>query len=338
MSIEDCPVLVIGFKREYEIGLVLARVIQAGVTRIYISLDGPNVDDSQEVASCESTKRAVENLVQDFKGVLHVSVSETNLGSAENVIRSLDWFFSHESFGLILEDDCLPDPTIFDYVVSLSKLLVDPSIWLVSGYRPDLSELGTEDYSLVSIPLSWGWATTEKHWQQMRKYIWADPKHSLASCFLRGANSVFWGVGSRRAKNGWVDAWDIPLANAMLEHHGSALMPPINLVSNIGTGSMASNTAKPSKFFHSTTKTWDINQYPIPELGLLMSRKKHISKIIEENFIMIRSSHRVKPLISYSMDLVNPFRKGRGRLKSRVGHTFDQVISPEVLPGDQILE
>lgn len=338
MSIKDCPVLVIGFKRDYEIGLILARIIQAGVTRIYVSLDGPNIDDPLEVASCESTKRAVEKLVQDFNGTIHISVSETNLGSAENVIRSLDWFFSHESFGLILEDDCLPDSSIFYYVASLSKFLVDPSIWLVSGYRPDLSELGNVDYSLVSIPLSWGWATTEKHWEQMRKYILAAPKHTLASCFLRGSNSVFWGVGSRRAKKGWVDAWDIPLANAMLEHHGSALMPPINLVSNIGTGSMASNTAKPSKFFHSTTKNWDINEYPIPELELLISRKKDSSKVIEENFIMIRPSHRVKPLISYGLDLLNPFKKGRGSLESRVVHSFDQVISPEVLPGDQILE
>ena len=321
MNTNDCPVLIIGFKREYEIGLVLTRVIRSGVKKIYVSLDGPNIDDLEAVTLCESTKRAVEKIAHGFKGEFNISVSEVNLGSAENVIRSLDWYFSHESFGLILEDDCLPDPSIFDYMLTFKKLLSYPSVWLLSGYRPELSKLNYVDYSFVSVPLGWGWATTAEHWKQMRQYILAKPKLSLVSCFFKGTNFVFWAVGGRRAKKGWVDAWDIPLANAMLEHQGSALMPPVNLISNIGTGSMASNTDRPSKFFHSRTRVWNIIQYPPPEHEVLEDRKKGTTKILEEDFILIKSSHRVKPLISYSLDLLNPFRNGRGSLKSRINPT-----------------
>ncbi len=328
MGIENCPVLIIGFKREYEIGLVLARVIEAGVKKIYVSLDGPDIRDPEVVRLCQSTKKTVEIIGRSFDGEFNVSVSRMNLGSAENVIRSLDWFFSHESFGLILEDDCLPHLSIFDYVLSLKKLMSEPSVWLISGYRPDLSRLESIGYSVVSVPLSWGWATTAEHWEQMRRHIWANPKLSLISCFIRGANYVFWGVGSRRAKNGWVDAWDIPLANAMLEHEGGALMPPINLISNIGTGLMASNTEKNSKFFHSTTKAWSVDQYPIPRFSDLVLRKKETTKIIEDDFILIRPSHRVRPLISYGLDILNPFKKGKRSLKSRVGTALVKVKGP----------
>lgn len=332
------PVLVVGYKRRSEICLVINRVIDSGASRIYVSLDGPNHDNPEDVALCESTKQVVQQFAKSFSGDFYVSISEVNLGSAENVIRSLDWFFSHENFGLILEDDCLPDASIFTYISSLRYLLEYPSVWLLSGYRPNISELNSIDYSLVSVPLSWGWATTADHWQKMRFFIWANPKGSLFSCFIKGANSVFWGVGSRRAKKGWVDAWDIPLANAMLEYQGSALMPPVNLISNIGTGLMASNTDKPSKFFHSATQGWDIKSYPIPGFESLRFRKKVTSQILENKFILIKSYHRLRPLITYTWDLLRSSRHGRGSLKSRVGNKLGALIDPGVLPDDQIQE
>lgn len=312
------PVLIVGYKRQSEICLVLNRVIESGASKIYVSLDGPNLDDPEDVALCESTSEAVQRFANSFIGDFHVSISPVNLGSAENVIRSLDWFFSHENFGLVLEDDCLPDASIFAYITSLRYLLEYPSVWLLSGYRPNLSELNSIDYSLVSVPLSWGWATTASHWKKIRFFILANPKVSLLSCFIKGANSVFWGVGSRRAKRGLVDAWDIPLANAMLEHDGSALMPPVNLISNIGTGILASNTDLPSKFFHSAIENWDKQSYPVPEFELLRVRKKVTTRILEDKFILIRPYHRVRPLITYTWDLLRCSRPGRGSLKSRI--------------------
>jgi hypothetical protein len=333
-----CPILVVGYKRQSEICLVLNRIIDSGASRIYVSLDGPKQNDPKDVALCESTNQAVQQLAKSFSGDFYISSSEVNLGSAENVIRSLDWFFSHENFGLILEDDCLPDASIFNYISTLRYLLEYPGVWLLSGYRPNVSELNSIDYSLVSVPLSWGWATTAEHWQKMRFFIWANPKGSLLSAFLKGANAVFWGVGSRRAKRGWVDAWDIPLANAMLEYHGSALMPPVNLISNVGTGLMASNTDQPSKFLHSATESWDVKSYPVPGFELLGMRRKVTSRILEEKFILIKPYHRLRPLFTYTWDLLTSTRSGRGSLKSRIGNLVGGITNPGVLPGDQTQE
>jgi hypothetical protein len=52
----------------------------------------------------------------------------------------------------------------------------------------------------------------------------------------------YWKVGARRAKLGLVDAWDIPLAEAMLRLRKKSLVSPINLVRNIGFSERASNT------------------------------------------------------------------------------------------------
>lgn len=314
---DKCPVLVIGYNREVEIDMILSRIIESGADKIYVSLDGPVSTNQESKESCKKTRKIVESYARKYGDRFQLSFEKHNMGSAVNVIRSLDWFFSREDFGLILEDDCLPDYSIFDYIIDFKHYLEESSIWLLSGYRPKIHSLDSISYSLVSIPLNWGWATTSKNWQKMKYYLLAPPTSSIFDCFVKGPRYIFWGVGSRRANKGWVDAWDIPLANAMLEQDGSALMPPINLVSNIGTGLRASNTKEKSPFFHSSTSKWSKHNFPDPNINDMKSELNQVTRILEKEFISIKFYHRFSTLISFLIDLIKP-PKGRGELKERL--------------------
>ena len=80
----------------------------------------------------------------------------------------IDWFFSYEAAGIILEDDCLPTEEFFRYCdVMLDKFKDNNKIYAISGNNFINShhlKINLE-ISIVSIyPNFWGWATWAKSW------------------------------------------------------------------------------------------------------------------------------------------------------------------------------
>jgi hypothetical protein len=74
----------------------------------------------------------------------------------------------------------------------------------------------------------------------MRQVILYPPKLSL----WRSLNKVYnyWFLGAVRTKLGRIDTWDISLAYAMRVLGKLCMIPPVNLVSNIGNDEFASHT------------------------------------------------------------------------------------------------
>ena len=75
--------------------------------------------------------------------------------------------FSLVEQAIILEDDCIPHPDFFSFCEELLKRYQDkPQIMSISG-EGGLS-LSTQhiSYGFSRYPLSWGWATWRRAWQQ----------------------------------------------------------------------------------------------------------------------------------------------------------------------------
>lgn len=47
--------------------------------------------------------------------------NEKHLGCKRAVSEAIDWFFRHEDMGVILEDDCLPDQSFFEFCEVMLK-------------------------------------------------------------------------------------------------------------------------------------------------------------------------------------------------------------------------
>ena len=61
---------------------------------------------------------------------------DTNLGCGLAVSTAIDWFFSYEEEGIILEDDCLPSDSFFhfcDFMLDYHRN--DQNIFLIGGYN-----------------------------------------------------------------------------------------------------------------------------------------------------------------------------------------------------------
>jgi hypothetical protein len=315
----NTPILIIAHRRPHYLKLVLDSVLSASPPRLYVSIDGARMQVEGEVELVNACRALVAQFQITSNFEVKTSFKDVNLGSAANVIKSVDWFFENENSGLILEEDCQPDPSITDYMrYNLDRFEHDKRVWIISGYRPEITGL-TDEPCFVHLPMNWGWGTWAPKWQEMRKGILEsrlrEPIHVLP---FTSARNVFWSIGARRAVNGLVDAWDTPLAHAMCKLDKLAYLPPKNLISNIGTDKFALNTSQVSVFLESKSFPWKSDENMEHSYSFQETRIKKDDRLIEEQMIKIRWKHRFLPIVKYLLQKFLFKKSGRGNLAVRV--------------------
>src|ERR1041385_7044425 len=105
------PVLFIIFNRPEVTRQVFAAIRQAKPARLYIAADGPRRDIESDVVNCNATRQIINEVDWDceLKTLLH----NENLNCGVGPSTAINWFFQHETEGIILEDDCLPTQSFF---------------------------------------------------------------------------------------------------------------------------------------------------------------------------------------------------------------------------------
>jgi hypothetical protein len=233
------PVLIVTYARSGGLIRLLEDCASAGITKFYVAVDGPRSDlvlDQQRIM-----REFLANFEKDSSLNVNVWWRNENLGPAVSVLTAINWFFGNEEEGIILEDDLEPEPDFFKFAeANLAAYRESENIWIIAGSRlidPN-SEFSEALWSLY--PMTWGWATWANRWQLMYQELLSTPKTSWRNWFDRRAN--YWDVGSRRSKAGYIDAWDLPLASAQFRLKKLTLIPPVNLIRNIGFDAQATHT------------------------------------------------------------------------------------------------
>lgn len=107
----NTPVAFIIFNRPDTTARVFAEIAKAKPPKLLVVADGPREDKVGEAEKCAAT-RAIINQV-DWPCEVLTNYSDVNLGCKNRVSSGLDWVFEQVEEAIILEDDCLPDPTFF---------------------------------------------------------------------------------------------------------------------------------------------------------------------------------------------------------------------------------
>ncbi len=237
---ESIPVLVLAFIRPVETKQLIESLVNLGVSKFYISIDGPR--NEVDAASQSSMRNEIETFLSSQQVEWQIQHSKFNLGVRKGVLNGLDWFFQNEEKGMILEDDLVVNDYFLDYCDRyLSEISKSDLIWMISGMQL-LDEFN--DYAtpiLSNYPMIWGWATTAKKWQEMRESI--ENLKPLDPRKFGIQRSYFWNRGLERVNSEVLDTWDLPLALAFVLNKRYCLISNQNLVKNIGYGSTASHTA-----------------------------------------------------------------------------------------------
>ena len=233
----SAPVLLLFFNRPDALRGVLERVLAAGPRRVYLACDGPRAgrDDDRELTErC----RAIA-MEQPWACPPGTRFLDANEGCARAVSGAISWFFGQEPEGIVLEDDCMPDPSFFRYATELlERHRDDERVMSIDGSSFDMRPRapGGPSYRFSRCPHVWGWASWARSWRHYRLLLSAAevdalpagnyPSRSAAS--LRGWRRKFRTVAHDRPAT-----WDYQWTFAHLRTGGLVASPCRNLVTNV---------------------------------------------------------------------------------------------------------
>jgi hypothetical protein len=234
-------ILLLFFNRPRQAAAVIERLRSIRPARLYVHCDGPRPDRPAEAELVAATRRTLEAI--DWPCEVLTRFREQNMGLRDGVHEAIGWFFSHEKQGIIIEDDCLPDPTFFPYCTELlDRYADDPTVWHIAG--SNLAERFTAQratsYSFSRFSLVWGWASWARAWQHMRLDL-----EGLEAFVAEGGMERLlpdrWAqvymldkfrTTQARRNHSWAYAWFYTI----LLHDGRCIIPNRNLIQNTGIG------------------------------------------------------------------------------------------------------
>jgi hypothetical protein len=317
----DVPILIIGFQRVNSLETLINLCLRETKAKIFISMDGP---PTNKIELVNESRRLVEDFKAAYPDRIALRLLADNVGSAVNVITALDWFFSNNINGVVLEDDCIPHKDFFKYSVRALDFIENyDSIWSFSGFRPLLKEIDEIQYSLCALPLNWGWGTTREKWIEIRRLLTEQRVENIFLSFLFGPSRVYWNIGYRRIINGWVDAWDTAVAFLMIRENKFALLPNCNLVSNVGNDKFALNTKKETVFLNSTTVSWNRMKISVDPKNFPV-----VNRSIYKKMVGIRRVHIILPILKYAIQKIFKFHNNYGFLSLRLEIFNSKGLTP----------
>jgi hypothetical protein len=287
------PCLLIAFSRVEGISRLLSSLDSSKVSKIYLAIDGPNS------SSTELSQTAIRKIVKEFASSKDLPIEiwsrEENLGVAKAIISALDWFYSCEEFGVVLEDDLTVGGDFLDFVSRNRPLLeCDDRILLISGNQFDLHHEVYSSRNWTNYPLIWGWATTHSKWKVIRDGILGTEISFWANPFNRVEN--FWRVGALRVRSGQVDTWDIPFAYFMKKTESLCLLPSSNLVTNNGDDQFAAHTSSGGFPLNlASEKLLEVNIVTKPNSKDIRNYNRFLEKVV----FGIRAKHTFLLLVYY---------------------------------------
>lgn len=240
--------LLLTFNRLDSTKEVLKAISKAQPSSIYIASDGPRPDRVGEAEKVQEVRDYVISNI-NWDGDVKTLFREENLGCRVAVSGAIDWFFEHESEGIILEDDCVPDASFFPYVEELlNRYRDDERIMVIAGnHFPGKAHQPPYSYFFSRYNHCWGWATWRRAWQHYDHDMSQWPK-------LRNTNWLLTiGDGNRNFQRYWtrifdqayaqkVDSWAYRWTFSCWAQSGLTILPALNLVKNIGFDENATHT------------------------------------------------------------------------------------------------
>ena len=283
----ETPILLIVFNRPDKTQKLFDKIKEIKPRKLFVSADGPRLNNESDKLLCKNTRDIFNKI--DWDCDYQTRFSEINLSCKKNVIESIDWFFSANEEGIILEDDCIPNVSFFNFCkILLEKHRNNKTIMQINGTNLDIdySTLIDDTYFFSKLNHTWGWASWKRAWIKFDKKFENYPivkKNGLIQKYYVDKEITNWMIryfdkSFKNKDNIWSTNWSF----SILKEDGLCISPTLNLVKNIGfDGSGTSGKAKKfAKFF--TQENFEINNFQHPKeinYNLKLDQKLFYEKI-----------------------------------------------------------
>ena len=304
--------LIIAYERKNLLIPLMNHLAQMNFAKVYIAIDGP------KSKSKFSPQKEIESMAKELGRTLGLEVKvwrrDSNFGLALSVITAIDWFFSNEKIGLILEDDIIVSESFPNFASQvLRKYCTDSNVLMVAATRPESFE-NDGDVKWTHYPMIWGWATTSTKWNICKGMIlYPKPVFGRISHWRV---AFYWSLALRRISTGRLDSWAVPLASQMRSENFLCVIPPVNFSTNIGFGDLATHTKKISGGMNATRGEWK-GKFEVVRDMEIENDAKEGDLIIESNNYKISPFAILSYFASFVLDPLRFKRKNKQSLESR---------------------
>lgn len=246
-------VLFLVFNRPDTTAKVFEAIRRAKPPRLYIAADGPRADKLGEVEKVEHVRQITSKV--DWPCKVKTLFRDENLGCKYAISKAITWFFESEEQGIILEDDCLPDPTFFRFCQeSLERYRHDQRIGMISGNNFQFGNRRNDDsYYFSKYVHIWGWASWRDRWTgsydvNLTRWPRIRDEGWLVDMVGDTREANYWQKIFESVHRGEIDTWDYQWVFANWIEGWLSITPAVNLISNIGFGENATHTKGNSVF------------------------------------------------------------------------------------------
>jgi hypothetical protein len=270
------PVIFVIFNRTDTTRQVFEKIRAARPKKLLVIADGPRADRPGEAEQCAATRAIIDEV--DWDCEVHRNFAETNMTIRLRISSGMTWAFELVDKAIILEHDCLPSPSFFEYCAELlDRYESDERIMMISGQNHLFGHAETADsYYFSRYPhVMWGWATWRRAWAKydLNMTHWPEIRDNnlLDQYFPKRRERYYWeSVFDYTIFNGRLDTWDYQWFYSMWANSGLCITPARNLVRNIGLDSQATHTNTKYDQIYCTLRAEDLS-LPLTHPAIVMA-------------------------------------------------------------------
>jgi hypothetical protein len=240
------PVALFIFNRPEPTARVFSRIAGARPPELFIVADGPREGRAQEAEQCAETRRIIEQI--DWPCRVRTNLSPYNMGCTQRMATGISWVFGHVEEAILLEDDCLPDPTFFRFCEELlDRYREQPRVMQIAGFNIPLDRRTRSfSYYFSRFATNWGWATWRRAWQHYDVEVkeWPALRETawLPDIVKHPSIAAYWSRMFDLAHRHELGTWDYQWVFACWRQRGLSIQPTVSMVTNIGFGEDATHT------------------------------------------------------------------------------------------------
>lgn len=243
-TIFNTPVALIIYNRPYHVERLLSSLRARAPKRLFVIADGPK-DNPTDRLNCLKTREALRGI--DWPCEQTYLFADSNMGLRKRVLSGLDAVFKEVDECIILEDDCLVNPSFFEFAEELLQRYRDSeAVSLISALNfAPTKGMTRNTYFAYSGALIWGWATWARVWREFRDSPQRESWSELETEAVRATypSRLGWRSFSQLMKNArTLNTWDVSFEVHLRQLGKYSIIPCRNLVTNIGFGKDATHT------------------------------------------------------------------------------------------------
>lgn len=252
----EVPILFCTFKRLDTAKQVFERIREAKPKRLYLVSDAARESVPGEQEKVQAVRDYIESNI-DWECEVFKDYAKQNMGCGRRIFTGINWMFSQEEQAIILEDDCVPDPTFFSYCEEMLRYYKDSQEVLMVGGNNPIEHLydNNKDYIFSRVPFMWGWATWKRAWDLYDYELtdWSQVKRTgkIKKCVpIKKAYYIYEAEFDSLSSKKFDDVWDYQFMYTGMTHDMLCILPSKNHVQNIGFIEESTHTRNAPAWIH----------------------------------------------------------------------------------------